>query len=144
MRKPEDHQPAGKHEARDINVRAVVGFGVGLLAGLVLIFFGIRGFTGILSRHRQPIREPIDISTTPPGPRLQINEAHDAAEFRDRETALLNTYGWVDRTTGVVRIPVERAMDLLVERGLPAPPPGAIGKTPLQMRQEKALGKVSP
>lgn len=42
--------------------------------------------------------------------------------LRDREDAALGRYGWVDREAGIVRIPIERAMDLLLERGLPTRP----------------------
>ena len=50
--------------------------------------------------------------------------------MRAREDAVLTTYGWVDRNTGVARIPIERAMDLLVERGLPVTKPVASVATP--------------
>lgn len=32
---------------------------------------------------------------------------------------LLNTYGWVDKQNGIVRLPIDRAMELLLQRGLP-------------------------
>jgi hypothetical protein len=41
------------------------------------------------------------------------------------ENAALTTYGWVDRDAGIVRMPIERAMEILVERGLPPPKPMA-------------------
>jgi hypothetical protein len=52
----------------------------------------------------------------PPDPRLEINEPADLARMRAEEDARLTSYAWVDKTAGVVRIPVERAMELLVER----------------------------
>ncbi|HEX4263373.1 MAG TPA: hypothetical protein VH597_03455 [Verrucomicrobiae bacterium] len=52
-------------------------------------------------------------------PHLQITPAEDLKQFRMHKEAELNSYGWIDRTAGVVRIPVARAMDLLLERGLP-------------------------
>ena len=58
------------------------------------------------------------------------------ARFRERENLTLNSYGWVDRPAGVVGIPIERAMDIIAERGL-ASEQFSSGKTPLQMRQEK-------
>ena len=36
-----------------------------------------------------------------------------------KEERTLYSYGWVDERAGIVRIPIERAMDLLVQRGLP-------------------------
>jgi hypothetical protein len=66
--------------------------------------------------------------TLPPPPRLQTNPRGDLLELREAEDRVLATYGWVDRKAGVVRIPIEQAMKLTVERGLPSrtskePPP---------------------
>lgn len=52
-------------------------------------------------------------------PQLQVMPTMDLADFRAKEKAELNTYGWINQTAGVVRIPIARAMDLLLERGLP-------------------------
>jgi hypothetical protein len=49
------------------------------------------------------------------------------------------SYTWIDRQAGVVRIPIESAMELVVERG---PTPSAGERTPLEMRQQKALEKA--
>jgi len=57
-----------------------------------------------------------------PNPRLETDEVHELRDFRDNEEKTLNTYGWVDPYNEVVRIPVDRAMDLIVARGLPARP----------------------
>ena len=56
----------------------------------------------------------------PPEPRLQTTPREDLRILREQEDAVLNSYGWVDRSTGVVRIPIEEAMKLTVQRGLPA------------------------
>jgi hypothetical protein len=55
----------------------------------------------------------------PPAPRLQVTTAVDLAELRRKEEAALMTYGWIDKNAGVVRLPIGRAIDLIVERGLP-------------------------
>src|SRR5579862_464850 len=64
-----------------------------------------------------------------PNPLLQANPHRDIREFREAEEAQLNSYGWVDKQGGTVRIPVARAMDLVLQRGLPkmlpGPAPGA-------------------
>jgi hypothetical protein len=56
----------------------------------------------------------------PPEPRLQTNPREDLRQFREQEDAILNSYGWVDRPAGVVRIPIEDAMKLMLRRGLPS------------------------
>lgn len=58
----------------------------------------------------------------PPAPRLQVDPRLDIHDYRAAQERLLTTYGWVDEQAGVVRIPIERAIDILAERGLPAVP----------------------
>jgi hypothetical protein len=77
-----------------------------------------------------------------PEPRLQVDEVRDLGRLHEHEDSILNSYGWVDQKAGIVRIPIERAMDIVAQRGLPAPPPGP-GKTRLEMRQEKANAEKS-
>lgn len=69
----------------------------------------------------------------PPAPRLQIQEPKDLAVFRKEEAAILSTYGIVDREKGIYRIPIEEAMRLSLERGLPTagdPAPAPSPKEP--------------
>ena len=54
----------------------------------------------------------------PPPPRLQIHGTRDWQEFRSSEEKQLTTYGWMDRATGVVHIPIEAAMELVAQRGV--------------------------
>ncbi len=55
----------------------------------------------------------------PPEPRLQTQPREDLREMRAREDEILTSYGWIDKNAGVVRIPIDRAMKMTVERGLP-------------------------
>ncbi len=55
----------------------------------------------------------------PPAPRLQIQEPKDLAVFLKEEADILSNYGIVDRDKGIYRIPIEEAMKLTLERGLP-------------------------
>src|SRR5207244_526994 len=77
-----------------------------------------------------------------PPPRVQTNPSAELDDFRTAEERKLNRYGWVDKQRGIVRIPIERAIDLIAQRGLPTRGSGmqdSSGKTSEQMRQEKAL-----
>jgi hypothetical protein len=58
----------------------------------------------------------------PPEPRLQTSPREDLRALRAREEQMLSTYGWVDKPTGVVRIPIDEAIKLTVQRGLPVRP----------------------
>lgn len=54
-----------------------------------------------------------------PQPRLLVNEPANLADLNKHEHEMLTTYGWMDQNAGVVRLPIERAKELLLERGLP-------------------------
>jgi hypothetical protein len=55
-----------------------------------------------------------------PTPRLQDDDGNlDTADLHAREDLLLDNYSWIDRSKGTVRIPIERAMELIAQRGLP-------------------------
>ena len=54
-----------------------------------------------------------------PAPQLEINERTELNDIRLREENILSTYGWADQNAGTVHIPIDRAMDLLAQRGLP-------------------------
>jgi hypothetical protein len=55
----------------------------------------------------------------PPSPRIQPDPRVDLRNYAESQEKLLNTYGWIDRQNGIVRLPIDRAMELLLERGLP-------------------------
>ena len=59
------------------------------------------------------------IGSTSAQPKLLVNEPLNLKAFREHEHEVLTTYGWTDKSAGVVRIPIDRAKDLLIERGLP-------------------------
>jgi hypothetical protein len=62
-------------------------------------------------------------SAPPPLPRLQIYPVKHWKDFQAAERERLTTYGWMDRGTGAVHIPIDRAIELTAERGV-APLPG--------------------
>jgi hypothetical protein len=67
----------------------------------------------IHNRIPPPYEAPVfQTKHLPPAPRLQVDEAADLKELRDRETSLLTSYQWLDKANGVVRIPIDRAIDL--------------------------------
>ncbi|MFZ0747147.1 MAG: hypothetical protein WAM85_22280 [Terracidiphilus sp.] len=77
-----------------------------------------------------------------PTPRLQVdNGDSDLAALHQREDLLLNYYTWVDQSKGTVRIPIERAMELIAQRGLPVAP--AVPQEPL-MAGDKAPTVMMP
>src|SRR5262249_10194438 len=64
-----------------------------------------------------------------PQPQLQTRPRLDLQAIRDAEEETLGSYGWVDKPKGVVRVPTERAMDLLLKQGLPQGTSAPAGST---------------
>jgi hypothetical protein len=117
-----EHHHAGHHETTDASIRALVKFGIGLFFLIVVVLFGANWMFNYFSMTQQlgPPASPFTESQAPPpGPPLQIHPAHDLKQLRQGEDEKLNSYGWVDQKAGTVRIPIDRAMDLLIEKGLP-------------------------
>jgi hypothetical protein len=118
--------PGVHHETSDANVNGVFAFGLGLLiTGIIILFLVWLLFGYFATREAgSGVREfPLAAdqqNRLPPEPRLQTNPREDLLNLRTAEDAVLNTYGWVDKAGGVVRIPIGEAMKLTVERGLPA------------------------
>lgn len=80
---------------------------------------------------RDPAASPMPEANQPrPRPRaaLQADPTADMQKFRAEEDAVLSSYRWVDKSAGIARIPVSRAIDLLAERGLPSVPAPAPAK----------------
>jgi hypothetical protein len=64
-----------------------------------------------------------EITQSFPTPRVQFDDGNqDIADLHAREDLLLSNYTWVDESKGAVRIPIERAMELIAQRGLPMTP----------------------
>lgn len=111
------------YEVRDVDVRGILRPGLVLIAVTVFTFVAMTWILDFLEWRadwlwkrggvveRQP--EP------PPEPRLQVSPPAELAGMQAENERILGTYGWVDRPNQVVRIPVERAMELVLQEGLP-------------------------
>ncbi len=120
-----DDNPEVVHEESDVNVRAILGFGAALLAiGLVVhvFLFWLQGFYASQTRRAETIVYPMAAGQQdqlPPEPRLQNNPQQDLRDLRAKQASELAGYGWVNKEAGVARIPIDEAMRIVVERGLP-------------------------
>lgn len=122
------------HEERDLWLRPIALATAGLIVVVLLVFVSMQMllnlYAGIQSRRSaapSPLAGAYGMKE-PPAPRLQTEPIADLHELRARDQALLSGYGWVDRDAGLVRIPIERAIDLVAKRGLPARTVTAEGK----------------
>jgi hypothetical protein len=113
------------HEESDVNVRAILGFGFALIVAAVIIHVFLWWLQGLYQRQTERAQMQVyplasgQQEQLPPIPRLQENPQQEMRELRAKQQALLNGYGWVNRDAGVARIPIEEAMRMVVERGLP-------------------------
>lgn len=122
---PEEKQPNGEgYETTDAEVRPVLLF----LAALgVLIVVAMAVMTGLYSaleshfgRSETVLSPLVDVEQVPEGPKLQADPAAELATVRTWEKEKLNRYEWIDEDTGTFRIPIERAIQIISEAGLPA------------------------
>jgi hypothetical protein len=120
------HTPGAGHEETDINVWAVGKFAVALVLVIGVALFLLFGlFRYLLSREGGPPSGRSQVAASEPAkafpqPQLQETELQDLKTMRAEEERVLHSYAWVDPEANVVRIPIDRAMDLLAERGLPS------------------------
>lgn len=119
------------HELSDAQAAPVLRFLAFLaivtvsVAAVVVVFYN---YLESREAREKVARYPMAAGTTrplPPPPRLQTYPFQDVKDLRSEEHRLLETYEWIDKNAGVVRIPVERAIEVLAEKGLPYRQPGA-------------------
>ena len=134
------------HERRDVDVLSLLTIALLLFLSCVIIFLVVWGMMRYFKFH-EPAKTagqanlPVTTGEAFPKPRLQIKGSVDLAKLRAAEKADLDSYGWIDRNSGTVRIPIDRAMQLLLERGLPDV--GA-GQTPLSLMQARPEESATP
>jgi hypothetical protein len=144
-------------EREDLSAGGIFAFLVGLaVVGLLmhLILAGMYRYLDTYEKTHQsqpgPMARPAAADmrqATPqeankfPMPRLETNERAQLNDERLKEEQILNTYGWMDQKAGVAHIPIDRAMDLIVQQGLPTAPanvasqPGTRPKPPAAGRE---------
>jgi hypothetical protein len=117
--------PAGRgHEDRDVRLPPLIISGVSLaaVAGLSLLamWWLFDYFAAGQMRLQTDLHPLLETRQLPPEPRLQVSPQSDRRAILTNERSILDSYGWVDRQAGIVRMPIERAIELLTERGLPS------------------------
>ena len=129
----------GGYERQDVGVAPVVYFLLALVVAGGLVHFIVSGLYSYLEKTSKAQQTPISplVTNAPsdtrhlsadyrdylkqnfPAPQLEIDERNQLDKIRIDEAQTLSTYDWVDQKAGTVRIPIDRAMDLLAQRGLP-------------------------
>ena len=133
------HNPEVEYERTDLSAFAILAFLAGLaIVGFVMhiILVGMFSYLDTYTKTHQAATNPLaprtsvdlrnpDLSVANefPLPRLETNELGQLNDQRLQEENILNTYGWVDQKAGIAHVPIDRAMQLLAQRGLPVAPP---------------------
>ena len=73
-----------------------------------------------------------------PAPKLLVREPQNLDALRAHERDVLTTYGWVDQNAGTIRIPIDKAKDLLIQRGL------AVAGRTRRFRPERSSCRPTP
>jgi hypothetical protein len=119
----EEIDPTTRAELRDVSAKWVFIAGLGVLLTLWATVVVIYPLFDYVKYERTDGQDPSKVLYyVPPQPPIPRNEDHEfrtLQEFQARERAEMESYRWVDRSKGVVAIPIERAMSLIVERGIP-------------------------
>jgi hypothetical protein len=111
--------PSVGHERTDFTSRPIVIFGIGLTIALVIVAALMLGLYNLFAAREARLSPPAnplaaaEAPRLPPEPRLQVHPVRDLRELREAENAILQHYGWVDKSAGIVRMPIDRAIDLL-------------------------------
>jgi hypothetical protein len=136
--------PTGPTEGDGVSYKGLVWFGVILFGTTLVCQVLVWGMFKLFDRQttrddvaRAALAAPA--GTLPPPPNLLTDEAGNLSNFRNQEDEILSSYGWVDRNSGLVRIPIARAKALLLEKGLPVR--GTAPETPKKDAAPKKVGR---
>ncbi len=133
---PKSHapDPSVGHEESDVaagpvtfSAAIIAAIGVAAFVAMLVLFNVLARLQAAQSGEPSPLAASYGLKE-PPAPRLQTDPRQDLLDLRARDHAAIDSYAWVDKQAGVVRIPVERAITLLAERGLPSRPAAAKGQ----------------
>jgi hypothetical protein len=147
MAKPHNVSATGSgYETRDANTSGVFKFLVVLgvvLVATALVCWGLFRYFSAHAMEQAASDSPFaDTRQLPLGPQLQVNPREDWMKFREEQERALETYAWENRSTEIVRVPIEEAMEMLVKKGLPVQ--GTPGTQPSEASKQAPEGSKKP
>ncbi len=117
----DENNPQIRHETTDIDIWPVIKTGIWLAAVCVVslaLMWGVYRY--FQNENPSTAAKPTIPAEVFPQPRLEERPVEELKAVVDSEVEHLTSYGWVDQPKGVVRIPIDRAIEILAQRGLPA------------------------
>jgi hypothetical protein len=120
--------PGAKYEHTDIDVNIGYQFALWLFVAMLVSFgivYGTFWFFEGRSRAADAAAQKYPLAASvprrePPAPNLQKQPFKDVYSLHLGENEKLSSYGWVDKDGGIAHIPIDRAMDVMLQRGFPA------------------------
>ena len=117
-----------RYEHSDMRPRVVLLGGAGLLLALAVILVAVTTLEASMTGLQPSVSRPQDLINrlqaaprpTPAAPELEAEPGQSLQPYMAAEQQKLTTYRWVDRQAGVVAIPIDRAIDIIAQEGLPA------------------------
>jgi len=152
------HTPNGAgHEQSEVSVRLIVASLAFLAVATAIVFALVVGiFRYFYATYSTEEATKLSRPVIPPEPRIEVAPAEQLQQLRAKEDHILNTYALVgDKDSGRVRVPIDKAIDLLAAKGLPShnylddilagrkPQPGKVA-TPGGAKQSPAQEGTSP
>ena len=148
---PVNSNSNGGYERRDIGTAGVLYFLLGLAVAGLFSYFLVRGLYSYLDKHSESEQAPVNplVTNAPadtrripkdypqgtfPNPKLEEDERGQLNGIRLKEEQTLSTYDYIDKNAGIVRIPIDHAMDLVAQRGLPVRTQSATGESAAQSK----------
>jgi hypothetical protein len=140
--------PGAKHEHTDIDPAIGYQFASWLMVAMLISAGIVYGAFQLFERQEKASgalaqKYPLaaGVPKDPPAPNLQSQPFKDIYQLRQNETEKLTSYGWVDKDGGVTRIPIDRAMEVMLQRGFPARSDG--GDTLNVVTQDSSSGRTA-
>jgi hypothetical protein len=125
---PDDVNPNVAYEHGDADLTTVTKYTVALIFGVFIAATAMYGlfnyFNGGANSDEAVVPQVIrdQRPKLPPEPRLQATPKLYIKDLKTAEKAQIESFGWVDQKNGIVRIPIEVAVDAVAQAGLPSRP----------------------
>src|SRR6266481_7960700 len=114
------------HEVSDLSPKNIAIFGVSLVVMILIVLwvcYELFQHYSTVSMKTEVPPSPLSYTREPtPEPHLLVVPGQELKAMRAAEDSSLHSYAWVDREKGIVRIPIQRAIDILAQRGLSRQP----------------------
>jgi hypothetical protein len=116
------HSPNGAgHEQSEVSVRLIVVSLAFLAVATAIVFVLVVGiFRYFYATYSTEEATRLSQPVIPPQPRIEVAPYEQLQQLRIKEDHILSSYAWVDEDSGTVRVPIDKAIDLLAAKGLPS------------------------